>query len=389
MMEIFKSIWNKKLKNLLLLLQVIVVITYFFITMASIQKAFYIYKEVQKTIDVKTNILYDIEVQNDDQEITQFNNFCNEVRKITSGKLISYANTDFQSDAFDNEIVGNLKIDIGLKNIKKFKFQSGRFFEEKDFGRKVNPIIIGNKLAKQYSVSVGDVIKDTVANKNCEVIGVLKPDNHWFLQSISDGVITYLDNQIISLIPKKNSEIQMHYYLVADSKEIKGNVIKKINSLAEKFNIIQQTKLVSSELKEQYNTIVSENIGWLSFSILMLVLIALGTATLAVTNVYSKCKEIGVRLAVGYTQKQIVNMFSMEILSIVMAAYVFSGIIGILCIGNGMSVIGNVVCSDGYIFSGDIALIGGVAAVLMCIPSVISLKICMRKLKPIGLIGGR
>lgn len=389
MREILKSVWKRKLSNLLKMLQIILVIVYFFVTAASIQQAFMIYWEVPKVLDNNMEKIIHLEVQ-DETNLADFQNFCNSLKNNQLiNEIAHYESSFFESEKLDNKTIGNLKVDYKINQIKNFQVREGRNFSERDLQNEISSLLIGSELARKFNLKIGDMIKDFGSDNEYRIIGILKENSHWFQQSISEGFILSLDQQVITLLSSEDEDyVRLHYYCTVDSKNIKST-IDKIETVAEDNHIFIQAKTVADELNEQFNTILNNNIYWLIFSIIIMFIISIGTASLTITHLYARKKEIGIRLAVGYSPNQIIYLFAGEILVFTLLAYGMACLLGYIMIGNGMMSLGGSESYTGFVFTGKVALFGGVAALVMCLPSMIALLVCVRKFQPKNLIGGK
>lgn len=387
MREIIKNTWKHKWSNFLIMLQLILVITYFFMTSISVQRAFNICIEVPKVFGDKMNETLHLEVQEEGVDLSDFEKFCTELKeKHIINEIITCDLLDFESNELSDDVVGNLKVQTGMKQIKDFEMKEGRNFNEDDLKREKHPILVGSQLAQKNNLKVGDLIEESIEGELYEIIGILKENNRWFENSAANGVILSLDQQVVTLMEEEY--VHMDYYCNINI-DYKDGIIENIKAIADKYNVIVRPTFVNDELGEEYKDILDDNIYWLVFAIVIMVMITIGTATLSITHMYSRKKEIGVRMAVGYTTKKIVILFGGEIVLITLLAYIISCVIGMTFIGDGIEIWDGVVTYTGNVFSGKIALFGAIAAVCMCTPSAIALLINIKKYQPKNLIGGR
>ncbi len=390
MIEVAKNIWNRKFLNCFLIIQFILVLTYFFMTTASIQKAFNLYIEVPKILQENKDRLIHIEVQNDEVDYDDFKNIYNKIKKDNNIEdIVTFENNYFQSQSLNFGTVSNLRIDLDVSKITDFTIEDGRFFEKIDYDNKNIPVIVGSELAKKDHLKVGDSIKEDLTDKKYQVIGIMKRSNYWFQQSITDGLILSLDNQVITLIPKNDKDIKQHYYAIIASDSNQKKAINAINNITKQSNVYIESTYIGKELEKKRNQIISENFYWFVFSISMIIMLSIGTAILTISHLYSRKKEIGIRLAVGYSPEKIFNMLTNEIIVIVTAAYIISCFIGIILIGNGIDDLEGANLYTGYAFTPQIAIMGAVATWIMCIPTIIAIFVNVKKIQPKNLIGGK
>ncbi len=386
-MEILKRMKRHKIFNFMMMLQFLLIILYFFVTVAAIQKAFIMNLEVPKILGDHMEQIIHLEVQEEDTTLRDFQNFCKELKENKLVTAIAYYNySSIASELFNNEEVGNLEINTELNQIKAFPVKDGAFFSEQDLQSKMRPVLVGSELADRFHFKVGDVIHDTISFGDFKIIGILEENSYWIGQTISEELILFLDHQVISLTTE--DYVRLHYYCSAESKNLE-DTIQRIESIAQKHNIILEATTVKAELENHYETTLNNNRYWLVFAIVLMIIISIGTASLTSTHLYTRKKELGIRLAVGYTPARITVLFTGELLIFTFLAYGIAYLCGYSMIGNGISSFAGSVTYSGYAFTGTIALLGGASVLIMCIPSVAALFICIRKFQPKNLIGGK
>lgn len=387
MREAVRNIWKYKLSYFLIFLQMVCVIVYFFMTTSTIQEAFQKNVAIPKVLgkDMK-NIIY-LQVQNEETDTEKFYKMCAELKKEHAVQAIgAYQNSFFDGDCFDGQEVGNLQMTFSMDKIKRVGLISGRYFEKKDMQRKKKPVIVGNELAEKYDVKPGNTIWDPIVEQKYEVIGVMKKGELWFQQSIGDGLILSLDNQVMTLLPEK--EVFQYYCCYAEQKN-KEEIIRSIEEAARRYDITIEVKTMEEELRQSFHMTLNENISWLVFSIVIMVLFAIGMATLSVSHMIARKKEIGIRMAVGYPRKKICRIFVREIFTVSISAYVMACVLAVFLIGNGTNEWDGAVTYNGMFFSGQQVLLGFLAVILLCIPSVLTVYINGRRLNPVNLLGRR
>lgn len=117
-------------------------------------------------------------------------------------------------------------------------------------------------------------------------------------------------------------------------------------------------------------------------------MIAVGMAAIILARMYSRRQEIGIRMAVGYSFGKICRLLVGEVLVLVLSGWIFTVIGAKIIYGGSVESFGSVRLYTGLYLSLRIILLGGVAAILMCMPTVVALFVKFRKLQPNNLIGG-
>ena len=213
---------------------------------------------------------------------------------------------------------------------------------------------------------------DGLIEKYYKVVGILKEKSKWFMQSVSDGMITSLDEKVF--IPKQSDDVNLHYYCVISRQETTDKALKDISNAIERYNIDADKKLISTELSEQYKMKMTENKQWFSFSVIILIITSIGISILVAAHIQSREYEIGIKMAVGYSDRTIAALSFLT---------AYGG--ARFMLGNGY---------DNGIYSGDyvslqIAAFGGIVLFIVFIPSLIVMTVKASRLQPKDLIGGR
>lgn len=397
MREILKSLGKRKLANTLILLQVILSLVYFFYVSVSIQKVFYIYGEVPKALntDASQIVIADVNTESEGGITNElFQTFCETVKKETDVEKIStYRNSWLESEQMNLDLQ-TVEMDRDAGWLRQIEVAEGRGFREEDYdkaradGSKEHPfpLLIGQELKRQNSLSVGDTFAD-LNNENYVVIGILKKGSLWFQQSIPEGMFLTLDNQAVKPLPE-SPEPQIHYYFKVMDNASAERAAEKMESIADRYQIVLSADTVSGCLKKQFDRELGKNMQWLCFSLVVLVMIATGLVTIILARVYSRRREIGIRMALGFSPGQICRLLVGEVLVLVMSGWAFSAIGAKIIYGGSVEYLGSARLYTGLYLSPQILLLGGAAALLICAPAVIALFVKFRKLQPNNLMGG-
>lgn len=384
MREMLKSCFRHKLRNLLIFIQMVLVFAYLMMTMMSIQRAFKICAEVPKVLgDGWENIVH-CEISDDNEEdvsrLLELNNYLKENNIMDGLACYEPGVMHFGSDSEYNYSSG-LKMEWNMYRMAGFDIRSGRGFCEEDKNNGTSFVLVGAELADRQGMKEGDIIRDSYSDIEYEVIGVLDYGNRWFVNSVSDGDIQSLDNQAVTLMreERSNEYIRVHYYGYADGTVSAGEAADFINGCAADLGLDVHAESVESELDEIFNAILSDNIGWLVFAGVIAIMVATGTASLMAANLYSRKREVGIRMAFGWSPLKIIFLFAGEMALIIFAAFGMACLVQYLSVGSGYV----------YVFTWGIALFGALGAVIMCIPSFVCMIAAVSKFRPKNLIGGR
>ena len=392
MIEIFKSLGKRKIFYTLIALQFTVSLVFFFISMAALQSAFYINIMVPKELDVEPERVVHLSVQYKTNK-KDFYRFVEEI----SANMVESVGTYRVSEVTISELGGDIAttvLDSGIRSMKDVKLISGNYFDESDYAYdellvgEATPISVlaGYDLAKQYGIEVGDVFCDEL-ERYYVVKGILEPNSTWFFQTVSEGMIMELDNQIV--LPKtKGIMLELNYYCVLPEDRANADVVGMIEQYASKYDITLDATSVADELEERFEQSYKENIAWITFVMVMSLMIAIGTTILFIAQLNSRKKAIGIRLSVGYSPRKIMRLVIGEVLVLACIAYAVAACTGKVMLGDVSEYFSGMSYSYGYYISNEIILWGGVLIIIMCIPAVLALGIKIRCLQPRELIGG-
>ena len=394
MRGIFNSLCKRKLSNMLLVIQIALALLYFFASAASLQAAFYTNIRILEVMDVPTSEIVHLEVQHDEWGLKEqnFKRFCRNLEETGIVQAVTtYRNTDVYSETFGSGVNPALEICLGMNRLKKFQVAEGRNLREEDFDKRGTrkepiPIVIGQELAKDGLLEMGSL----VCNSDdiwYEVIGILAEDDMWFFQNIADGIFLSLDNQIV--VPTSDIGFDMNYYCILPDDKSEEEVLSEMRKEADKQGLIIEVNVLSEKMKGIFDETLSENRKWLIFSVIILVMISIGTATIIIARMYSRKQEIGIRMAVGYSMKQIYLMLLGEITILGLLAFGVAVVGANMLVGKGIMDMSGMIVFTGYYLSHELILLGGFITIMMCFPSIIALYVSFCKLQPKDLIGGK
>lgn len=399
MKEIFKSISKRTLFNILIFLQVLFSILYFFITTISMQAVVNSNISAKNELDSNPKRTLHMEIQNEDSK--NFSKFKEELlnANLVDG-LTGWRNSDLTPDTHvigeKGDSFDNVQLAKGSEKLKEINVATGRYFTDADFkkenatGSKSKPfsMILGSEFANNQNLKVGDSYHD-VNDKYYKVVGILEPNSKWFRQTVSEGMIMVMDNAVMVAYVNDSENPIMHYYSILNDNVNSDDAIYKINKIAKKYNIVLEANTISTELDETYSESVNQDISWVIFSLIILVFVTIGTSILIVSHMYMRKNEIGIRMACGYSFKKVLLLLWGEFLVVSILAFISALLIAYISYSGGKEMMFSAYYFSSFHLSYGIVLIGIGIFLLMCIPSLLVLVFKLRKVQPKDLIGGK
>ena len=379
-------------------------ILYFLLSAISIQSVVTDKDTVYKELDSNPSRTIHIEVQNEDSK--NFSKFKADV--LNSNVVETFTGWDNNFLTPTTHVFADLSSDIDkvtvdkdCNKLKKIIIKSGRYFNNDDHsnkkvnGSKKKPLsmIIGSEFAHNNNLKVGDIYKDFI-DQYYKVVGILEPNSKWFYNEVTSGDIMMLDNAVM-VAYVENSDIYMmessimHFYSIVKDNVSTDKAIATINNLAKKYNIIQEPKVISSELEQLNEENIERNSGWLIIAIAIMVFVAIGTSILIMSHMYMRRNEIGIRMANGYSLKKVSLLICGEFFVVALLAFLSALIYTIFYCSGGKMAMSSTYFISSYHLTGSVVIISIGIFLLMCIPSLLVLVFKLRKVQPKDLIGGK
>lgn len=231
-----------------------------------------------------------------------------------------------------NEIQGGvLGATAHLKNIIKIELAEGRFITV--FDKYAFYAVVGNNIAQKMREQgefdpIGKQIR--VGNYIYTIVGVIKPwpENIFMFSDIDDSVIVPIEN---SFLLSQYVQIQNIIFKIAPNADIdviQSEVAHNLNAIAPNQQLYFRSakQLIASMAKQRQTlTLLLSFIGGIS-----LVVGGIGVMNIMLVSVVERRREIGIRLAVGATGKDIGWMFITEAIVLTVVGGILGIIIGVL-----------------------------------------------------------
>jgi ABC-type antimicrobial peptide transport system permease subunit len=404
---VIKSLMKRKLSVLLVALQITVSILFLIFIACTMQKVFYLDITVSNNLKPNTSQILHFKLNTDSVTPKKYFEFRKQMLKQSYVDSIGYFNNTYpviidnlsnspalikmkaeskQKDSFSMPGgISIIEIGKGMQELKPLEVTKGRNFENSDFSSKqsIIPILVGYNYIKYNIVNIGTELYDSSNNKKYKVIGVLKEHSTWFGYSSSFDNLEYLDNLFVVALNDGDFYPRPNYYCIVNNSKAVPEVLANMLTTSNKEGLSIEVKTVSNELKEYRQEVIDDNIKWLMFSLFFILMTSLGMASVMISSVVSRSKEIGIRIAVGYSTKHIQKLFIMEVLLIILLSSLVSIIISIYTINMSSSSL-----TGDHVSLPIIAIVVGIS-LLMSIPPVTAIIYRLKRLQPRELIGGK
>ncbi|MBU5294209.1 ABC transporter permease [Anaerosalibacter bizertensis] len=224
----------------------------------------------------------------------------------------------------DDGNINTLGIENGIENLIKLNIVKGRNLNDEDFkwyekGNTV-PALGGYGLYRYGLIDIGDKLKDKYENIEYEIVGIIDEDDKWFFDNdMSNSEMRHLKDTLILPINSKESYgtvyvPTMHYFGEISGNKSSEEAIAELEKISKKHNVQIGFETLKRSIERGKEVVENEFKYYLIFSILFLIGTTFGITVMIVLLLNSRKHDIGVRIAVGASFKDIKRMISGEIL---------------------------------------------------------------------------
>lgn len=234
----------------------------------------------------------------------------------------------FENEAYNISIYG---VGEGFSRIYNIEVDQGRSIDEEDIGNRADVVVIGSKVKEElfgFSEAIGQKIK--IKNRNFKVIGTLS----------KKGQVSMVNFDDVALIPWTTAQQYIfgikhfqHILVEVESENLVNETAEDIKvTLRNSHNITDPEKDdfstgTQEEAMKQVGTIMNVLTLFLAaVAAISLIVGGVGIMNIMLVSVTERTHEIGLRKAIGATEKDILFQFLLEAVTLTAVG----GMIGII-----------------------------------------------------------
>lgn len=245
------------------------------------------------------------------------------IENFSQGKSpIDVSSMDWKTEGedFEYEAINSLVVTPGFNDILNFQTTEGRFFELGIDQERGNKIVVNEATLKFWNIK--NISNTRIFNRNWktkngkgyEIIGVVKDFNYEHLSSKPKPLIMvyFEDAEAEYFIKLHENKIQEGIRLIEELfKEINPNQTFKYSFLSDEIAALYQKE-------KRLGTI------YILFTIIALIISAIGLFTIALYDTQRRTKEIGIRKVNGATINEVLIMLNKDFIKWVLIAFVIA-----------------------------------------------------------------
>ncbi|ABB56112.1 ABC transporter permease [Synechococcus elongatus] len=232
--------------------------------------------------------------------------------QVSTRQLVTY-----QGESSTTQVFG---VTPSFLTVRSFSVARGRFFSDLDLSRAEQVAVLGSDLAiKLFGVQnpVGASIR--IKGASFRVIGVMEPKGSFLGNNQDDAVylpLTTVSSRILGTTSPYGIEVSFISVAAKDANSIDAAQFQITNLLRQRHRIIREDDFEVRSQKDVL-TIVGTVTNGLTLMLsaiagISLLVGGIGIMNIMLVSVSERTQEIGLRKAIGATQKDILNQFMIE-----------------------------------------------------------------------------
>ena len=344
---VLKSLTKRKLVNIFIIIQLTITSIFLFYVFTRINSHNYIINQLKsKKID-RNNVVH-VKFYNrfnSKESIKDFNELKNYISSVEGvigcgsydftglNLVIGENNEGFEwkrkniyKDSVREDTVGRvqvLNIDYDIYKLMNVDIAQGRALTTDDFHLKnkdVIPILVGSKF--KDIVKINDTFQSD--KNNYKVVGILEKDSSWFNKhKYYANLLKDLDDKfIIGFTEDQNNSMAyigvraQNLFYINDNRTRVDQTKKLIDYKIEQLKFRGECKTINEEISI-YNEEVKETLKLDFFMMALLTILSCsGISTTVLSSIISRKRELGIRVSVGASVKQLKSMILLELYSL-------------------------------------------------------------------------
>jgi putative ABC transport system permease protein len=320
----FKTIWNNRRRNILVFIELFMIslimvnLTIYLVNMLAIYR-------IKNCYDSKNVVQVSIGKKLDEDEKVTEQSFQNLKKVFASNSFVEAVSicanaipytynvnsTEFRHDS-DRFGMDTRLTDIEYGKVMKIAMSKGRWFDESDLGKAVEPIIISNDIDKKYfkGDAVGKRIEDSENKISFEIIGVVERFKRNDIESPAPFAF-FLKEKVASLGSWGSC------FLIRTSENKTSNMLaiaeSQVYSTLDPQNWTIESLNSLENMRDGINVqIYQRNYLTVIIALFIMINVFLGTIGILWYNTNLRIHEIGIKRALGSTGKGIKGLLILE-----------------------------------------------------------------------------
>lgn len=354
---IIKSLFRRKVVNLLIIIQLSITIILLINTIIQIRTSLYQQNEIKKYLNLDIDRTIHLEISNINQseqfiinynELEEYINGLSHVKGFGGYDIINTHFNELEDDskfiALRNELVKGtfkaqwpsaielVKVDKGTYNLSSIKVIKGTNFSESSFNKneEILPMLAGSDYIN--ILNINQILTDHMTGAKYKIIGFMNENSRWFSdQSYIGDMLVNLDDKFICPFPKVDktninairAKAGVLFYEIDDINNL-NETSALITNKASMLNLKITNNSIRNDIKE-YNSNF-KNIFYLNLILGLFIGIVsiLGIAIITLSSIIVKKREIGIRMMTGSSIFNITILVIGEIFTLIFISTIIS-----------------------------------------------------------------